>query len=932
GGLAIAEEPLEQTTARFDLLWNLTETAGGELRGSLEYADDLFDRETISLLVSRFVHVLHEIMADWDRTVSELDVLLDGEYRQLLEWGRGPRPADTPLGILESFARRVAEQPDALAVRDDRQSLTYAELATRIDQWAAALSNFGVGPEAIVAIRLGRSVDFVVAMLATLRAGGAYLPLEEQTPEARLRQILESADPALLLTTRVLGEQVGWRATEFVDEWAPVVAAELRTNWPIATDAQAAYCIHTSGSTGRPKGIVGLHGTLRNLIAWQEPTPRPIRVAQFTAVGFDVSPQEILTALLTGGSLHVVDEPTRLDPELFVDFLIRERITDLFVPFIVLENLASAAEDLGRTIPELREVHQAGEALRLTPLIRQFFTRHPDCRLHNHYGPAETHVVTACTLPADPSDWPEQVTIGGPIQGMQAYVLDERMRLMPPGAIGELCFSGVGVNRGYLNSPVETAAKFVHDPWSERTGERLYRTGDLGRWRRDGTLDFLGRIDQQVKIRGVRVEPAEIERAILDQGGATQAAVVPWTGQRGETLLAAYVVPREGRPMDMSALRQHLASVLPAAMIPAAMIAVAQIPLTVNGKLDRSRLPTPQEDPAEEASRPPTTTTQQRLAGMFGEILSQNPVGIDDCFFRLGGHSLLATRLASRIRRELGVELPIRVVFEQPTVAGLAEWIESQSGNALVVRPRLTRETRPVRLPLSAAQQRMWFLRQFETAAATYHIPLARRVTGPLDVDALRLAVRDLLERHESLRTVFPVEEGEPWQRILPVDPLSVPLDVVPATMASLAAQLQEASIRPFDLACELPIRVTLFVVGPNEQVLLIVLHHIAADGTSLTPLWRDLSMAYAARNQGAAPGWNPLPVQYADYTLWQQRWLGSSENPASVASRELGFWREALAGLPEELTLPTDRPRPRVASYRGGTVPIAVGAELLSR
>ncbi|MFN7802623.1 MAG: non-ribosomal peptide synthetase, partial [Planctomycetaceae bacterium] len=654
GALAIAEEPLSQTTARFDLLWNLAETAGEGLRGSLEFADDLFDRESVTLLVQRFVRVLHQITTDADRPVSDLDVLLEEEPQQVLEWGRGPRPADAPLGILESFARRVAERPQALAVRDDRHSLTYADLALRVDQWATALRERGVGAESLVAIRLGRSVDFVVAMLATLRAGGAYLPLEEQTPEARLRQILESADPALLLTTRVLGEQVGWRATEFVDEWAPVVAAELRTNWPIATDAQAAYCIHTSGSTGRPKGIVGLHGTLRNLIAWQEPTPRPIRVAQFTAVGFDVSPQEILTALLTGGSLHVVDEPTRLDPELFVDFLIRERITDLFVPFIVLENLASAAEDLGRTIPELREVHQAGEALRVTPLLRQFFARHPDCRLHNHYGPAETHVVTACTLPTDPRDWPEQPTIGRPIQGIQAYVLDERLRLMPPGAVGELCFSGVGVNRGYLNSPEETAAKFVHDPWSERTGERLYRTGDLGRWRRDGTLDFLGRIDQQVKIRGVRVEPAEIERAILDQGGATQAAVVPWTGQRGETLLAAYVVPREGRPMDMSALRHHLASVLPAAMIPAAMIAVAQIPLTVNGKLDRSRLPTPQEDPADEASRPPTTTTQQRLAEMFGEILSQTPVGIDDCFFRLGGHSLLATRLASRIRRSGG--------------------------------------------------------------------------------------------------------------------------------------------------------------------------------------------------------------------------------------------------------------------------------------
>ncbi|MFN7770234.1 MAG: non-ribosomal peptide synthetase, partial [Planctomycetaceae bacterium] len=678
GELAIVEEPLPQTTARFDLLWNLEETVGAGLRGSLEYADDLFDRESVTRLVQRFVRVLHQITNDWDRPVAELDVLVEDESRQLLDLGRGPQTTHRIPGILESFTRRVSENPHALAVGDDRQSLTYAQLALRVDQWATALCERGVGPESLVAIHLGRSADFVVAMLATLRAGGAYVPLEEQLPEPRLRQILESANPALLLTSRMLGQRCDWPATVFVEELERTTAANLRDTWPAATDDQAAYVIHTSGSTGRPKGIVGLHGTLKNLIAWQEPTPRPMRVAQFTAVGFDVSPQEILTALLTGGSLHVVDEQTRLDPELFVDYLIQQRITDLFVPFIVLENLVRAAEELNRTLPDLREIHQAGETLRLTPVIRRFFGRHPQCRLHNHYGPAETHVVTACTLPSDPCDWPQQATIGTPIQGIQAYVLDDSLRLMPLGAVGELCFSGAGVNRGYLNAPEETAARFVPDPWSERPGERLYRTGDLGRWRRDGALDFLGRIDQQVKIRGVRVEPAEVERAILAQVGAGQAAVVPWTGPRGETLLAAYVVSDEGRTLDMPTLRQQLAAVLPAAMIPAAMVAVAEIPLTVNGKLDRARLPIPHEDASTDARQPPATPTQQQLARMFGDILNHSVVGSNDCFFRLGGHSLLAVRLFHQIERALGVRLPLETLFHTPTIGGLAALIDGQ--------------------------------------------------------------------------------------------------------------------------------------------------------------------------------------------------------------------------------------------------------------
>ncbi|MFN7768123.1 MAG: amino acid adenylation domain-containing protein, partial [Planctomycetaceae bacterium] len=381
-------------------------------------------------------------------------------------------------------------------------------------------------------------------------------------------------------------------------------------------------------------------------------------------------------------------------------------------------------------------------------------------------------------------------------------------------------------------------------------------------------------------------------------------------------------------------LKQSCAVRLPDYMVPRDVVLLPALPLTTNGKLDRRALPLPVRSQVGGSNllTPPRNPCETLLCDLFQELLRRDAVGVEQDFFELGGHSLLATRLASRIRRELGVELPIRVVFEHPTVAGLAAWIEAHAEGGAVVRPRVERAVRPARMPLSAAQRRMWFLRQFETAAATYHIPLARRLTGPLDVDALRLAVGDLLERHESLRTVFPAEEGEPWQEVRDVDPLAIPLRVEPVTEPELASRLLAAATQPFDLGTELPLRITLFELGPDEQVLLILLHHIAADGTSLTPLWRDLSTAYAARNQCQAPAWAPLPVQYADYTLWQERWLGTADDAASVTSRELAYWREALAGLPEELALPTDRPRPRVASYRGGTVPIEVGAELLAR
>ncbi|MFN8856150.1 MAG: amino acid adenylation domain-containing protein, partial [Planctomycetaceae bacterium] len=776
------------------------ETAEGGLTGSLEYATDLYDHETAVRLVRRLQDLLEQVADAPGRRITALSVLLDQEARQLQTWGHGPAPAGDDLDISTLFARQVTANPRGLAVAAGAVGLSYSELDQRVESWARQLADWGVGPETIVAVHLGRTADFVVALLAILRAGGAYLPVDEEVPETRLSQILTAARPVLLLTSRSLSGRcpVDIR-TVCVEDLGDSAGLVPVGDWPVAQRDQAAYLIHTSGSTGRPKGIVGRHGTLANLILWQSAGQRPVRVAQFTAVGFDVSPQEILTALLTGGSLHVVDAETRLDPERFIEFLVQERITDLFVPFVVLENLARVALELGRNLPELREVHQAGEALRLSPAIRQFFTAHPGCRLHNHYGPAETHVVTACTLPADPEAWPDQATIGIPISGIQAYVLDDGLEPVPPGVVGELYFAGEGLNRGYLRQPGETAARFVADPRSRAPGGRMYRTGDLARWQLSGDLEFLGRVDHQVKIRGVRVEPGEIEAVLLDEGSIVQAVVVPWNDDEVGTQLAAYVVPRETGRIDEESLVRFLSSRLPTAMIPASIVEVEQIPLTTNGKLDRKALPAPRRTRVATAGecRAPRNPLEAAMCRAFGEILNLPAVGIDDSFFALGGHSLLATRLAARVRRDLGREVPIRVVFEHPTAAGLAAWLESQDPAGHAVRPPLMREERPARLPLSAAQQRMWFLQELQGAQSTYHIPLVRRLRGPLDLDALRMAVGDLLERHEVLRTVFPEEGGIPWQEVREIEPLELPVTVEDVTAEQLEGRLVSAANQP---------------------------------------------------------------------------------------------------------------------------------------
>ncbi|MEO3819106.1 amino acid adenylation domain-containing protein [Plantactinospora sp. B24E8] len=859
-------------------------------------------------------------------------------------------------------------------------TLTYAELDARINQLARLLIARGAGPERVVALALPRSTDMVVALFAVLRTGAAYLPLELDHPAERLAFVLADTEPTVLLSvTSVLPDLPSNLPPTVLPLDGPAVAAELAALPGAALDdtelpagfartdperlAHPAYLIYTSGSTGRPKGVVTPYQGLTNMqLNHREaifgPTVaaaggRRLRIAHTVSFAFDMSWEELLW-LVEGHEVHVCDEELRRDARALVGYCDRHRIdvvnvTPSYAQLLLEEGLLDRDEptDLGvgrRHRPVL--VLLGGEAVAETVWDR---LRDTDGTAgYNLYGPTEYTINTLGGGTADSAT----PTVGRAIWNTRAYVLDPHLRPTPPGAPGELYIAGIGLARGYHRRPGLTAQRFVADPYGA-PGERMYRTGDLVRRRPDGLLDFLGRTDDQVKIRGYRVELGEIEAALLGHPQVAHAAVlVAPTAGVGVRRLAGYVVRSAGwRDSDetvLAELRTYLRKRLPDYMVPAVLVPIDRLPLTVNGKLDVAALPAPTVR-AGDAARPPRSAREQTLCGIFADLLGVPGVGTDDNFFDLGGHSLLAIRLVSRVRAVLGVEVAIRDLFEAPTVAELAARIGGpvEPANPAAGEPAsadpaaepapgdraLVPATRPAELPLSFAQQRLWMIQRMVPTSAAYHFPIVLRLRGALDVAALRAALADLTDRHETLRTVFEERDGQPGQRILPSAGVRPELVVVGAAPDEVAAIVRTAVRRPFDLAVEPPVRATLIAVDgdpdPVEHVLVLSLHHIATDEWSDRPFLRDLSTAYAARRAGRAPDWSPLPVQYADYTLWQRRLLGDPADPGSLAARQLDYWRTALAGMPEELDLPTDRARSGRPAPTAAELPVPLPDEV---
>ncbi|MGH3971719.1 MAG: amino acid adenylation domain-containing protein [Pseudonocardiaceae bacterium] len=929
-GLRVSAVPASTETAKFDLDFSLSEQCGPDgapegIDGVVEYASDLFDPATVEALVARWVRLLEEVVADPDRPISRIEILTAEErQRVLLDYNDTTRPL-SPASLPVLFQTQVQATPQAVTVVFEDTSLTYAQLNAKANRLAHALIVRGVGPEQIVAFALPRTPELVVAILAVLKSGAAYLPVDPDYPAARIAFLLHDAHPALLLTT---SQTVGCVAEDIttprlvLDDpdtvrmlagYSDTDPTDIDRAIPL-TPAHPAYVIYTSGTTGQPKGVVVCHHSVANLFSSHRDRVfaplvakaggRRLRVVQTTPFSFDASWDQLLW-MFAGHELHVVSEVMRSDPDWLVAYVTRQQIdyvdaTPSYVQLLVSKGLLDSGRwaPVGIAVGGEAVSEQLWDHLRSVGGVEGF----------NFYGPTE---CTVDALMARISHSPHPV-VGRPINNTRVYVLDAELLPVPPGVTGELYVAGLGLARGYLRRPGLTAQRFVADPFGP-PGTRMYRTGDVVCWRTDGELQFVGRVDDQVKIRGFRIEPGEIETALAMHPDVAQAAVLAREDRPDDKRLVAYVVPTAGSTPHPEVLREYLQARLPAYLVPAAFVALDGLPLTPNGKLDATALPAP-EYGAAGSGRRPRTPQEQLLCEVFAEVLGLPAVGVEDDFFEVGGHSLLATQVVSRVRAMLGVELAVRALFEAPTVARLAGRLDD-AGRA---RLALTVCQRPEGVPLSFAQRRVWFLQQLEGPGSTYNMPLALRLTGDVDRPALQAALGDVVTRHESLRTVFPQVEGVPFQQVREADVACPQLVVTDTSETELPAMLAGAARYGFDLAAEPPIRTTLFVLAPDEHVLLILMHHIAGDGWSMDALLANLATAYESRCQGQKPGWAPLPVQYADYTLWQHRLLGDHTDPDSLFAKQVAYWTDTLAGLPEQLALPTDRPRPAAASFRG--------------
>ena len=927
----------ERRAAQYDLKLSFTEYGEG-VRGYLEYATDLFERPTIERLWGHLRTLLEGVVEDPGRRLSELPWLTAKERRQLAAWNDTAREYESSVALHALLEEQVERTPEAVAVVFEGEGVTYRELDRRAGVLARRLRRLGVGLESLVAVAAERSLELVVALLGVLKAGAAYVPIDPSYPAERLSYMLEDsqagAERPVVLTQERLLERLplgplrarGGEVVLLDGDWEESVESEGDLDQPVFVDPDhPAYMIYTSGSTGRPKGAVNGHRAIVNRLLWMQEAfglgPED-RVLQKTPFSFDVSVWELFWPLLVGARLVVARPDGHQDARYLARLIQEEGITTLhFVPSMLqvfLEEPAAAG------CRGLRRVVCSGEAL-APELVRRFFERLPEGpELHNLYGPTEAAVDVSwweCT----PEDAGRGVPIGRPIANLALTVVDRDLRPVAVGVPGELLIGGVGLARGYHNRPDLTAEKFVPDPFAAEPGSRLYRTGDLTRLRPDGAIEYLGRLDHQVKLRGFRIELGEIEAA-LRAHPAIRDVVVVARGEGESKQLVAYVVGADREP-PADGLRDHLRSRLPEHMVPGAFVALPALPLSPNGKVDRKTLPDPEAGTQATAQTAPRTLAEELVVGIWREVLGREGVGVHDNFFDLGGHSLLATQIVARIRNGLGLDLPVRAVFETPTPAGLAERLGRRSTEPASIPP-LVPVPRDGGLPLSFAQERLWFLERLEPGGAAYNLGVALALHGPLDVAAWRRAVGEVVRRHEALRTRFREGAEGPFAELMPAAAVTVELvDLTGLSQAARDAEARRRALlqarRPFDLAAGPPLRVSLLRLAPEEHWAFFTVHHVAADGWSVRLLLGELSALYGAFAAGDSSPLPELPIQYADYAAWQREWLRGE-----ALECQLAFWRERLAG-PTVLDLPTDRPRPPVQSFRGDTLPVALPPEL---
>lgn len=962
------------SSAKFDLTFYLDDQ-GEEIVGAIEYNTDLFNPDRIHRMATHFCLLLQSIVANPDMPISDLALLSEKENRQLLlEWNDLPA-ASPQICAHQLFEQQVERAPGAIAAIFEHEQLNYGELNRRANRVAHYLRSLGAAPGRIVGIAVERSLDMLAGVLGILKTGAACLPLDCSYPQDRLAFMLEDSGALAVLTQSHLAANLPPVQTRVVqmDADRERIAHERDDNLPTTADPEnAVYVIYTSGSTGRPKAVLLPHRALVNLVEWHRASgSQSASVLQFASLIFDVSFQEMFSTLALGGTLILTPERVRTDIRALGKLIEQHRVERFHLPVIVLQRLAEEFCEDPQPLVSLRELMVGGEQLQITSSMVKLFGRLKNCALYNHYGPSETHVVTSFPLPGDPQTWPPLPPLGRPIANSQMYVLDRHLHPVPAGVPGELYIAGDCLAHGYLKQPGLTAERFLPNPFSLRPGERMYKTGDLVRYLPDKNIEFLGRNDFQVKIRGMRIELGEVE-VELNRHGAVEDAVVTVRQEGPEKRLAAYIVPQPGQQLSPRELRAFLKERLPEHMVPAYIVVLEKFPLTASGKIDRLSLPASANDSELELDyAAPQTAVEKVLAGIFTDVLGRQNVGTTDNFFDLGGHSLLATQVVSRIYEALQIELPVRKIFEEPTVAGLARAIlemsaehpriertaelliefsgsKNQPGSAPAVSlkpanelstspaatPEVTRELvfekKILRsAPLSFSQQRLWFLDQFEPQSPLYLLPAALRLKGPLNVKALEQSLNEMVRRHEALRTTFGMASDGPIQLVH--EPRDWKMGFTDLESFSeqeredIAASLvQQESETPIDLVQGPLLRTQLLRLAQDDHIFIVTMHHIISDGWSMQIFVRELAISYEEFCAGRSPLIPALRLQYADFAVRQRQ---SSQGPTFI--QQLEYWKKQLAGIPSALELPLDHPRPAHKTSNGAAIQFTLSQEL---
>ncbi|MBP5974473.1 amino acid adenylation domain-containing protein [Brasilonema sp. CT11] len=922
GGLELAPFDISHQEGQFDLSLEMAE-ASSSIIGVIKYNTDLFNKEMIARMVGHFQTLLKGIVTNPELPVSQLPLLTEDERHQLLvEWNQTAADYSQDKCIHQLFEEQVELTPSAVAVEFGNEQLTYQQLNERANQLAHYLQSLGVEPEVFVGLSVERSLEMAISVLAILKAGGAYVPLDPAYPQQRLAFMLEDTRSKVLLTQQKLRSLFPESVADVVclDQQSEIIAQQPSTNpkSPVGL-SNLLYVIYTSGSTGQPKGITLSHQALGNLIHWHlETMEHGVGVLQFASLSFDASFHEMFAAWCSGSTLYMISEALRLDVEKLVHFLAEKPVQKVILPVALWQQIAQVYGQQAHLFRHLTEVVTTGEQLQITQPIIDLFKQLNHCQLHNHYGPSETHVVTSFTFNSSPDTWPVYPPIGKPIANTQIYILDQHWQPVPIGVPGFLFIGGANLARGYLNRPNLTAQKFVSNPFGKG---QLYQTGDIARYLPDGNIEFLGRVDDQVKVRGFRIELGEVEAVLNKHPQLSQAVVTVQGNAANEKRLVAYVVPKQGDTVTAEQLRQFLQQKLPEYAIPSAFVLLESLPLTPNQKVDRRALPTLDLDLSNSKEYiPPRTPTEEIIADIFAAILKLEQVGVYSNFFELGGHSLLATQVVSRLRETFQVELPLRTLFESPTVAELERVIAAllMTDSRLVIP-----EIKPVardseHLPLSWAQERLWFLDGLQSESAAYNMPAALQMTGQLNAEALELALTEIIQRHSVLRTTFPIVNGTPVQAIAPTKVVTIPVfdlqSLSPDEQADRVQQLAtEEAQQPFDLANGPVIRFKLLQLAQQTHVLLVTLHHIVFDAWSISIFIRELVALYEVSLHQQPCVLPALPIQYTDFACWQRQWL-----QGEMLETQLNYWKQQLGGNLPVLQLPIDYPHSPTQNYQG--------------